>query len=125
MVSILIGAALAVVIIRFAGIETRRSRSSHGDLIQPRPGLPALGVQIICGDCSGDEMAPIKTYMDRYGACETCGGSSYMLASRRGSGIDHRRTSTFSCGPAVSRSPGHEPAKSGVLLAFRTTAGYR
>jgi hypothetical protein len=41
-------------------------------------------VQIICGDCSGDGLAPRKTFMDRFGKCDYCGGASYVLASERG-----------------------------------------
>jgi hypothetical protein len=52
-------------------------------LIQSRAPLPMIGIQIICGDCGGDEDLPIKTYMNRYGACSRCGGKSYVLASNR------------------------------------------
>jgi hypothetical protein len=40
-----------------------------------------IGIQIICGDCSGDADRPIKTYLDLHGNCARCGGRSYMLAS--------------------------------------------
>jgi len=123
MLSIAIGAALAVAIIRIARFETGRSRGNHQDLIHKRPRLPVLGVQIICGDCSGDEVAPIKTYMDHHGACETCGGGSYMLASRRGSEMDQKRVALLLRRPAATQPAGQEPAKSGRLLAFRTSAG--
>jgi hypothetical protein len=40
-----------------------------------------IGIQIICGDCSGDADRPIKTYLDLHGNCARCGGRSYLLAS--------------------------------------------
>ena len=52
-------------------------------LSQSRPSPPVMGVQIICGNCSGGEERPVKTYLDRFGNCAQCGGSSFMLASNR------------------------------------------
>jgi hypothetical protein len=46
-----------------------------------RAALLTVGVQIICGNCSGDADHPVKTYMDRSGSCAQCGGNSYLLAS--------------------------------------------
>lgn len=71
-----------VIALSVAGLVLMKSRITESDqLEQPRPGLLEMGVQIICGDCSGDENHPIKTYMNRYGSCSQCGGSSYLLAS--------------------------------------------
>jgi hypothetical protein len=42
-----------------------------------------VGIQIICGDCSGNDYFPRKTFLDRNGACAQCGGRSYILASTR------------------------------------------
>lgn len=50
-------------------------------LRMPRPQIPTMGVQIICGDCSGDNIAAHKTYLDFNGNCHACGGHSYILAS--------------------------------------------
>lgn len=50
-------------------------------LQQARTELLRVGVQIICGNCSGDGDHPVKTYMDRSGSCARCGGNSYLLAS--------------------------------------------
>lgn len=50
-------------------------------LHESRAELLRVGVQIICGNCSGDADHPEKTYMDRSGSCARCGGSSYLLAS--------------------------------------------
>jgi hypothetical protein len=50
-------------------------------LQQSRAELLRVGVQIICGNCSGDDDHPVKTYMDLSGSCACCGGNSYLLAS--------------------------------------------
>lgn len=50
-------------------------------LQQARSELLRVGVQIICGNCSGDDDHPAKTYMDISGSCARCGGNSYLLAS--------------------------------------------
>ena len=49
-----------------------------------RASLHFSPVQIICGDCSGEGVSPKKTFMDRFGKCDHCGGASYVLASERG-----------------------------------------
>ena len=60
-----------------------KKRENHsGQLIEPRASILSIGVQIICGDCSGDDDRPIKTYLSRSGNCNRCGGRSYILASR-------------------------------------------
>ena len=55
----------------------------EGSLNEPRANQLTIGVQIICGDCSGDAERPVKTYLDRRGNCAQCGGRSFMLASNR------------------------------------------
>src|SRR5262249_12469622 len=45
--------------------------------------VTSVGVQIICGDCSGDEALPKKTFLDLSGRCHQCGGTSYVLAAHR------------------------------------------
>jgi hypothetical protein len=55
----------------------------NSQLSESRTALLTMGVQIICGDCSGDGERPVKTYLDRHGNCSQCGGHSYMLASSR------------------------------------------
>jgi hypothetical protein len=50
-------------------------------LQQSRAALLTVGVQIICGNCSGEDDHPVKTYIDRSGGCAQCGGNSYLLAS--------------------------------------------
>jgi len=55
--------------------------SDPAQLQQSRSELLRVGVQIICGNCSGDDDHPVKTYMDLSGSCGRCGGNSYLLAS--------------------------------------------
>jgi hypothetical protein len=50
-------------------------------LREPRASLPVMGIQIVCGNCAGDEFRPRRTYLDRFGNCSHCGGHSYLLAS--------------------------------------------
>ena len=40
-----------------------------------------LPIQIVCGDCMGDEISPRRTFLGIYERCSHCGGSSYILAS--------------------------------------------
>src|SRR6266545_8389411 len=71
-----------IVALSVAGLVLMKSRvTESGQLEQPRPDLLTIGVQIICGDCSGEDHQPMKTYMNRYGSCSQCGGTSYLLAS--------------------------------------------
>lgn len=60
-----------------------RARSDDSRLIERHNFVTTMAVQIICGDCSGDEGSPRKTYLDPRGQCNQCGGSSYVLASNR------------------------------------------
>ena len=81
-----------------------------------RPDTPALhysAVQIICGDCAGEGISPVKTFMDRNGRCSRCRGASYVLASDRGlfmrsaivtNGL-HAPTDESGHGPAAERTP--------------------
>lgn len=38
--------------------------------------------EIVCGDCAGDELLPIRTKLTGDGRCAVCGGRSYEIASR-------------------------------------------
>src|SRR4029078_1079878 len=62
-------------------LKTRADDSAQ--LSEPRAAILTIGVQIICGDCCGDDPRPIKTHLGRTGHCAQCRGRSYMLASRR------------------------------------------
>ena len=79
LVALIAVASAALVVINVKTTRTRRNYV-HPD----KPSLHYSAVQIICGDCSGDGISPFKTFMDRHGHCERCGGSSYLLASERG-----------------------------------------
>lgn len=81
-----------MIAIGLASIVLMKSRTNDpAQLIQPRQRLLTVGVQIICGNCSGDEERPVKTYLDRSGNCSHCGGTSYLLASSVGVNIAQLR----------------------------------
>ena len=58
-------------------------KTDSAQLNEPRPSIPTMGVQIICGDCSGEGLAPYKTYLTHSGNCEHCGGHSYIWPQPR------------------------------------------
>ncbi|HEX8185522.1 MAG TPA: hypothetical protein VF747_12240 [Blastocatellia bacterium] len=62
---------------------TKGYGDDSSQLMEARSTLVTTGVQIICGDCSGEDELPVKTYLDRLGNCSRCGGHSYILASGR------------------------------------------
>jgi hypothetical protein len=62
---------------------TLKARTYNPRLIERHNFVTTMAVQIICGDCSGDDGSPRKTYLDPRGQCNQCGGSSYILASNR------------------------------------------
>ena len=73
---------IAAAALLFINLKQTRRRQ---DYVHPeKAALHYSPVQIICGDCAGDGIAPMKTFMDRAGKCERCGGVSYVLASERG-----------------------------------------
>ena len=39
-------------------------------------------MEIICGDCAGDEIYPEKTILMSDGTCANCGGRSFVCAVR-------------------------------------------
>jgi len=71
-----------VIALGLACIVLFKSRAGDpSQLDQRRPAVMTIGVQIICGDCSGEGEQAVKTYLNRYGSCSQCGGTSYLLAS--------------------------------------------
>ncbi|HWN99904.1 MAG TPA: hypothetical protein VNS63_11615 [Blastocatellia bacterium] len=70
-----IGLALASLVVLLS------RKTNPAQLGEARGAMLMVGVQIICGNCSGDGESPIRTYMDRNGNCAGCGGHSYLLAS--------------------------------------------
>lgn len=79
MLTIIVATVIALSLACVVLMKSRLTDSAQLD--QPRPALLTIGVQIICGDCSGEDEHPIKTYMNRYGSCSQCGGKSYLLGS--------------------------------------------
>ncbi len=71
-------------------------------LDEARGSLLMVGVQIICGNCSGDGESPNRTYLDRYGNCAECGGHSYLLASSLALNSAPLRTARLVQGHAAS-----------------------
>ena len=85
---ILSGIGLALSILAFVALvasQRKRSQKNSEYLSESLPTLPqVIGIQIICGDCSGETISPQITYMNKSGRCHRCGGDSVMLASYRG-----------------------------------------
>ena len=50
-------------------------------LLEPHGLVKTAAVQIICGDCSGENDTPLRTFLGEQGNCLKCGGYSYVLAS--------------------------------------------
>ena len=73
---------------------TRRFEKTESSHLQERHDLMlTMGVQIVCGDCAGEQDVPFRTCLDRRGNCEACGGHSYVLASSLAmSAFAHRST---------------------------------
>jgi len=77
----LIITATVIVAVVIVGLVLTSHKPDPAQLNEPRAPLPMMGIQIICGNCSGDEFRPRRTYLDRSGNCSECGGHSYLLAS--------------------------------------------
>ena len=76
---IIIAATIAVFVLTY--FYTKSHKGAFAQLSEPRTPLATLGVQIVCGDCSGENKIPVKTYLNRSGNCDQCGGHSFILAS--------------------------------------------
>src|SRR5262245_6033578 len=79
MIMIIAATVLALALTALFLVKGRKADPAQLRTLQPQ--LPTMGVQIICGDCSGDSALARKTYLDRHGNCHECGGHSYILAS--------------------------------------------
>ena len=77
---IIITASLVLGIV-IAGIALSSHKTDPAQLTEPRAALPMIGIQIVCGNCAGEDDRPKRTYLDRFGDCSQCGGHSYILAS--------------------------------------------
>ncbi len=80
---LIIVAATIATLALFSFYYMKSYKTDPNQLTEPRGGLVSIGVQIICGDCSGEADSPVKTYLDRFGNCSSCGGHSYELAANR------------------------------------------
>lgn len=83
--------AATVIALAFSLYVIKSQKTDPSQLREPRGSLMTVGVQIICGDCSGDGERPLKTYLDRFGNCAQCGGHSYELAANRAVYAQHLR----------------------------------
>lgn len=77
----LIITATVIVALVIVSIMLTSHKTDPAQLMEPRSALPMMGIQIICGNCAGEEIRPRRTYLDRDGNCSECGGQSYLLAS--------------------------------------------
>lgn len=76
---------LSLAVVAFLAVFfTKRSALDSSQLTEVRADIVTTGVQLICGNCSGEGSIPVKTYLDRSGNCSRCGGHSYVLAANCG-----------------------------------------
>jgi hypothetical protein len=87
--------AAAMIVLVITTVAMRAGKSDPAQLIEPRVPVTLVGIQIICGDCSGDEERPKRTYLDQFGNCSQCGGHSFVLASSVAANLIRRRQLEF------------------------------
>jgi hypothetical protein len=80
----LISAILILAAAVYVGFSIEASRRRDKTVRSERAPLHYSAVQIVCADCAGDSLIPVRTFVNRHGFCDRCGGSSYVLASTRG-----------------------------------------
>jgi len=84
--------AATILTLGLTGLFLLKGRKEEpGQLQMSRPQIPTMGVQIVCGDCSGNDVMAHKTYLDYNGNCHQCGGHSYILASTLAMQVLHLR----------------------------------
>lgn len=93
-------------------IIVKSHKSVSSQLTESRATMQTIGVQIICGDCSGDDDRPLKTYLGRDGLCGQCGGRSYILASARFSHAQQVMMARLLEYESLSDDPHPEPTES-------------
>ncbi|HLF83291.1 MAG TPA: hypothetical protein VI837_03865 [Blastocatellia bacterium] len=81
MVTIIIVASAIALTLAYVALLRHGAVVDADQLFQPRPAPLTMGVQVICGNCSGESYRPNRTYLDLNGHCDRCGGRSYVLAS--------------------------------------------
>jgi hypothetical protein len=106
---------LAIVIaLGLTALIISREHRGVAQLRGARTPLIKVGVQIICGDCSGDAEKPRRTCLDLFGRCEDCGGTSYVLASSLAVSASHHllhsQTLPAAAGSVGRILPFHSPA---------------
>jgi hypothetical protein len=74
---IIIAIALTVLVL----CQGRLSKHRQERPLTEEPRAKLLGVQIVCGNCSGDDARPQRTYLSMRNTCMQCAGNSYVLAS--------------------------------------------
>ena len=77
-------ALIALAAAVYLGLTVTANRKLTHFVNSERPTLHYSAIAIICGNCSGEQAIPVKTFMNRHGSCEVCGGGSYILAAHRG-----------------------------------------
>ena len=101
MMTVIVATAIALSLACIVLLKARPTDPAQ--LTQPRAALLTMGVQIVCGNCSGEDWKPIRTYLDKFGNCAQCGGRSYLLASALAANIVNSRISrTRDARPASS-----------------------
>jgi len=105
MVYITVSLILAIAV---ASVMLVSHRAAEAHLLEQKASIITVGIQIICGDCAGEEHRPDRTYLDRNGNCSQCGGHSYVLASNLYAGNNMIRHSEF------------DTVTNGKVLAFNT-----
>jgi hypothetical protein len=87
--------AAAMIVLVLTTVAMRTGKSDPAQLTEPRVPVTLVGIQIICGDCAGDEVRPKRTYLDLFGNCSQCGGHSFVLASNVAANLMKARQSEF------------------------------
>jgi hypothetical protein len=124
MIIITLASALALLLTYFL---TKGYSEDAAQLLEARSELVTTGIQIICGDCSGEQDLPIKTYLDRFGNCSQCGGHSYILASNRfiyTQQVVSTRLLQYQAARDNSPSPSYKESKLRWSLGGLTTRAY-
>jgi hypothetical protein len=84
MSALICGVILSIALTVLVLYHDRLSQRRHGTapcLNEPRAERKLVGIQIICGNCAGDEARPRRTYLSEFETCVQCGGDSFVLAS--------------------------------------------
>lgn len=80
-----IGIALSMVALAAAGFFIwKKNIDNATQLLNSRAYVKTLGVQIVCGNCAGEGILPVRTFLDIHGNCSQCAGTSYVPASTLG-----------------------------------------